>query len=178
LPALRKTLEPDLKRGSTYLVREKDSYRLEKGEGGFIDIDCFNDEITAAEKETEEDKSLEKYLSAEKLYGGDLFSEDLYCEWCFHEREKFRKSYLLVLRKIIGLYKEKKEYENCIQFSEKYLEHELFDEKMYASLMSFYAATGNPSMVIRTYEKCRKHIEDELSCPLESATINLFNKLV
>ncbi len=177
LPALRKTLEPDVRRGaSSYLVRENDLYRLDFEDNGFVDVDLFLDDIRRAEKELKPERKLSLFLKAEAWYGGDLFAEDIYTEWCSEERENLKREYLNVLKNILSLYEHAGDNENCIRYAEKYLKTDVYAEEIYLQLMRYYSDAGNNQMVVKTYEKCHKKIVEDLDCPVNEDLKKLYNE--
>ncbi len=180
MTTLRKTLEPGLKRGnlSSYLLCRGDAYWVDVGENGWIDVEKFNEELNLAKKESDKQEALKHYLAAESLYKGKFLKEDLYIEWCVEERRWLKSQYLDLLTGIIENYENNKKYKTCIEYSEKYLKVEKYDEKIYRKMMEYHFFSGNPSMVHQTYEQCRYNIQKELACALSEETEMLFRKLV
>ncbi len=182
LNALRKLLEPDLKRGvpSAYILRQNNGYRLEIGREGRIDILDFLQAVdeAAAIHETDPGLALNRYLKAASIYRGALFEEDPYEEWAMEDREILKTKYLQVLSKIIRLYAMTEAWHQCIEHAENYLVHDKYAEPVYRDLMQFYANSGNSSRVIQTFRKCRTRIVEELDCPLNHKTLNLYEKII
>lgn len=179
LPALRKALEPDVRKGaSAYLVRENDHYRIEKGEGGFLDSDLFLEEIRQAEQTIDQEKKLAHLLQAIQYYQGDFLEEDLYLEWCFEEREHLKQKYLFTLEQVIRLYERRGENQESIRYCEKYLEKDPYSESRYKDLMNFHMDNGNFAEGLKVYEKCHDRIVKELASPLCQETVAVYEKLV
>lgn len=179
LPAIRKTLEPDVKRGeSKYLIRDNDSYRIDIGQGGQVDMDRFESHSKKGLSEPDPKEALFHLLKAESYYKDDLFSEDLYAEWCYNERESLKNTYLSVLARLIEIYEAKKDYETCIFYAEQYLNKDLFAESVYRKIMQIYSLSGDNAMVIKTWKRCSKNIVDDLSCPLSDETVSLYHSLI
>ncbi|MBI9092856.1 MAG: hypothetical protein JEZ12_26870 [Desulfobacterium sp.] len=178
LPSFRKTLEPHLKRGSSYLLREKNAYKIDITRNGFVDVDQFLSDIKSAESCNDTPIKLGYLHAALSLYKGKLFEEDPYAEWCFDEKERLERAYLSAIGKIIEIYESQTAFEKCILYSEKYLESDPFSEDVYRKLMYFYSETGNNPMVIKTYDRCRHHIVSNLNCPLNKHTVALYHRMV
>jgi DNA-binding SARP family transcriptional activator len=180
LASLRKTLEPDIPRGtpSSYISRDNDSYTIDLGEKGWVDIENFIKELRLARQEEDLGKSIEHYLKAETIYQGEFLEEDLYSEWCIEARESFGSEYLQLLREIIEYYDGQKDYKQCIQYAKKYLKSDKYAEDIYQLLMTYYATTGNKAMVVKTFEKCRDMIENDLNCPISNEAKDLYQKLI
>ena len=113
LTSLRKTLEPGLSRGaaSSYLIRNGDSYRLDLGKGGWVDVDEFRKHVGESRDDSDREAWLAHCLEAEKLYRGDFFQEDLYDPWFSNERELLQQEYIAVLRRLMDYFEEKADYE-------------------------------------------------------------------
>ena len=179
LTTLRKTLEPELERGSSssYLDRKGDAYILSLGESGWTDVEEFRKTIQQAKEEKRPDMALSLYEKAASLYTGDLFEEDPYCQWCFDARENLKEKYLEALTEIISFYGETGEYQKAIEYTVKYLSSDKYDEEIYQLLMTFYSHTGNRTMIIKTFEQCKRALEEGLDCPPDEETESLFRRL-
>ncbi len=182
LSTLRKILEPELRRGelSSYLIRQKDSYRLEITASGSTDVENFLKEVKLAEKNEKKgsEASICHFLDAESCYKGPFLEEDPYMDWCIEERERLNEKYLYVLLRIIRFYDDKKDFTKCIRYANKYLSIDKYTEEIYRDLMVFHFMTGNNSGVIKTFEKCKNNISKELSCPLSQDTFELYKRLI
>jgi len=179
LTALRKTLEPELERGkpSSYLDRNADGYLLGFGETGWSDIDDFRKTLKQAKAEKNPEVALSWYEKAASLYTGDLFEEDPYCQWCFDAREELREKYLDALSAIIAWHTEISNYRKGIEYAIAYVNTDKYDEEIYQLLMRFYSHTGNRSMIVKTYEQCKRALEEGLDCPPDEETESLYRRL-
>jgi DNA-binding SARP family transcriptional activator len=180
LASLRKTLQPDLQRGtpSSYISRDNDSYTIDVGKKDWVDIDNFIEELNLAKQQENLEKSIAHYLNAESMYKGDFLEEDLYSDWCIEARENFRSEYLQLLREIIEYYDGQKDYKKCIEYVQKYLKIDKYAEDIYQLLMTYYANTGNKALVVKTFEKCNDIIENDLNCPISNETEALYQELI
>jgi ATP/maltotriose-dependent transcriptional regulator MalT/DNA-binding SARP family transcriptional activator len=178
---LRRVLEPNLKRGipSSYILRQDDSYGLRIGEGGNIDCLEFLKHTDQAEREekTDKKKALERYLQAEYLYKGPLLEEDRYEEWLIEDRERIERKYLFAVSRILDLLQAERRWDACIQYAEKLLTIDKYEEAAYVILMKCHALLGNGSHVIKTFERCRAAIIDDLGLPLQQDTLSLYRNL-
>jgi DNA-binding SARP family transcriptional activator len=96
LASLRKTLEPELYRGtpSAYILRSGDAYLINIGNEGWVDIENFKNELKLAKNTIDSEEAIEHFIKAEADYGGDFLEEDLYVQWCDEERERLKEEYL------------------------------------------------------------------------------------
>ena len=180
LASLRKTLEPEIPRGtsSSFITRDNDSYSIDIGEEGWVDIEEFTEELYLAKQEDNPEKSIVHYMNAESVYQGDFLEEELYSEWCAEARERFREEYLWLLNQIIEYCEGKRDFKNCILYAKKCLQKDKYAEDVYRLLMTYYAQTGNKAMVVKTFEKCKEAITRDLNCPISEETERLFQELL
>ncbi|MFZ3045182.1 MAG: BTAD domain-containing putative transcriptional regulator, partial [Desulfatirhabdiaceae bacterium] len=143
LSALRKILEPELKRGmsSAYIVRQKDAYRLEIGSNGQIDFKEFLFECEMADQQMmgNETEALPRFLQAESIYKGPLFEEDPFEDVFIPDRDRLQNRYLHVLRTIIHQLEQQEKWTGCIRYAEKYLTIDPCSEWTYGTIMRGYA---------------------------------------
>ncbi len=179
LSSLRRSLEPNLKRGtpSSYVLRKKDAYWIDLGTEGVTDVEDFLNAVKRAEIQDKTENALSHYLQAEKIYQGHFLEEDLYEEWCLSERERLKQTYLNVLTKIIGSFEVMKNYQGIVDHAEKYLALDDCNETIYQALMRCYAGMGNRGMVIRTFERCSTCLSRNLSCDISTETRDLYDSL-
>ncbi len=177
---LRKSLEPDLKKGmkSAYIISHEDAYRLDLGADGAADIDVYAQEIKNARQKRSDPKQMINHLvKAEKMYTGELFEEDPYADWCAREREYYKSEYLKIVKEIMAYYRYGSMLEKCIEYAQKYLVIDKYGEEVYRLLMELYDAQGNRAMVTMIYETCKQNIVNDLSCELSPRTQRLYEKL-
>ena len=180
LVSLRKALEPDRPPGRppAYLLRSGDAYRIDTGDAGWVDAARFQEAVRKAGAESDSERSAACLQRAESLYGGDFLEEDPYAEWCETPREQFRRDYIHVLSRLVDIYDEAGDPDRSIVCAEKGLDADPYDEVLYQRLMRLYQRTGNRAMVVRTFERCRKRIEETLHCTLAEETQTLFEEIL
>lgn len=180
LSSIRKTLEPDIRKGSasSYLLREGDAYQINLGENGTVDVDEFLDCLKQAKKATDPETALRLYLEAEALYGGDYLEEDPYADWCLEERDFLKDKYQAVLKQIMDCFEKKGHYESCIDYARKCLATDKYAEDIYRNLMRYYALTGNKGMITKTYQKCKDSLLHGLDVPPGPETDTLYRRLI
>lgn len=179
LPALRRILEPGLSRStpSSYLLRDGDSYKIDLGENGMTDVEHFQDAILKARREKDPEQSMAHLIAAEKLYKGELFSEDVYETWCIDERRGVQEDYLNILTRLIDYYESQEDMEKCLEYANKYLSVDPYAENVYRRLMQYHHTLHNKAKLSQIYERCKTLIENEMDCPLSPETISLYQKL-
>jgi LuxR family transcriptional regulator, maltose regulon positive regulatory protein len=180
LASLRKTLEPEIERGipSAFVSRVGDSYGIGLGKEGWADIEKFAEELRLAGEEKDPERSIVHLLNAESFYGGDFLMEEPYAEWCSEAREKYKRDYLQLLKKIAAHYEHQGDRNRAIEYCNKYLEVDKYAEDVCRSLMSLYWETGDKFNMARVFKRCRKNITEELNCELSNETELLYRKLL
>jgi DNA-binding SARP family transcriptional activator/tetratricopeptide (TPR) repeat protein len=179
LASMRKTLEPEITRGtpSAYILRSGSAYHIDIGDEGYVDIDNFKKELKLAQKSKDSEESTDHLLKAEAIYRGDFLEEDLYVQWCDEERERFKEEYLQLLEEITKYYHVKKDYKKCIYYANKYLKTDIYAESIYQLLMIYYSRIGNNAMVNKIFKKCKDNIIKGLDCPVSKETEKLYHEL-
>lgn len=180
LSTIRKVLEPELTKGepSVYLHRKKSGYRLKLGKSGFVDVFLFEQLLADAQTAKNTKEKFKLYLSAEKLYRGQLFEDDPYSQWCIGPREAYQEKYIKLLVNIADHYLSAQMHTKCIEYLWRVLEIDDCAEDIYCRLMSLYHQIGNRFMVKKTYQKCKNKLEVELDCPLSDTTEQLYQCIV
>jgi LuxR family transcriptional regulator, maltose regulon positive regulatory protein len=180
LTTLRRVLEPGLKRGlpSAYLKSDGDTYLLDLGKDGSVDVESFEEACSKVKTAQDDARAIDCLLEAERLYAGDFLSEDPYEPWCTKERDRIREMYLTVLAGIIDFFFSKERYAKAIDYCSRYLAADAYAEDVYQHLMRLHALTGNNTMVLKTYERCKDLIIADLGCPLSRKTEALAKELL
>lgn len=180
LASLRKILEPYPHQGvpSSYILGEGDNYLLDLGNGGWIDLEEFENACTKSQEAADPETALNHLSKAAGIFRGDFLEEDLYEPWCANERARLKEKYLLVLASIVDYHEMKKDYPRAIDFCGKYLACDAYAEDMYQRLMRYHALSGNRAMVKKTYERCRRSLVEDLDCPLSRETELLARELI
>jgi two-component SAPR family response regulator len=180
LTTLRRILEPNLERGqaSAYLKSDGDTYLLDLGKDGIVDIEAFEEACQKADSTRDDIQSIRFLLEADRLYTGDFLEEDLYEPWCLQERDRVKALYLSVLASIIDYFMHKREIETAIKYCYNYLNIDAYAEDIYQNLMNLYAISKNKPMVLKTYERCKDKIINDLGCPLSRESELLADNLL
>ena len=182
LTMLRKTLEPELKRGvpSCYLLRQNDAYRLEPGQNGRIDFVDFLKQCRHLKQHPHSSHRdrLDALLHVAALYHGPLFQEEPYIDWFASDRDLIQSQYLELLTAIIRAYEERKDWPACISWVEKYLTIDRYAEPVHRVLMRCHFHLGDTARLKSAFQRCRHQITADLDCPLNPKTTALYRELI
>jgi DNA-binding SARP family transcriptional activator len=109
---LRRTLEPDLERGSgsRYVLRQRPGYLF--GRQADCEVDAWEFEkrqnkAGAALQAGELDEAIDEYRAALELWRGEFLEEDPYEEWAISAREEWRERCLSVFRGLRSVWRSK-----------------------------------------------------------------------
>ena len=176
---LRRVLEPNLSKDitSSYILSNAGAYKLNMGVQGWVDIEEFSRELKNAKQEKNPEASIHCYLKALDLYTGDFLEEDVYSDWCYEVRERYKGDYLAALTEVIRYYETRKEFQKSIDYAETYLKTDKYAEEIYQVLMRCHAYLGRKAMVTKIFNKCKENIVSDLNCPLSRETIELSDQL-
>jgi LuxR family transcriptional regulator, maltose regulon positive regulatory protein len=162
----------------SYVRSDGDTYLLDLGAGGTVDVDEFEASCAEAMKAGDAGLAVEHLLNASAVFQGDFLEEDLYESWCAEERDRLKEKYLSVLASITDFYRSGKDYPKAVEYCGRYLEKDPYAEDVYQQLMRIYGIMGNRVMVKKIHDRCRKNIVEGLGCPLSRETDELARKLL
>lgn len=150
---LRLTLSPIDPQGELILA-DGNVLRVNPEASIWIDVEDFQHGMRA-------EASLEEVRRALDLYRGDLL-EDLYDEWCIAPREQFRRLYLSALEKAINRLHSQGDYEAALEYAQRWVLQEPFDEGARRWLMLLYALKGDRARALTEYQNLVRFLEEEL----------------
>jgi DNA-binding SARP family transcriptional activator len=84
------------------------------------------------------------------LYRGDLLP-GCYDDWILPERERLRQTFTGVLKRLILLLENQRDYPAAIAYAQRLLQHEPVHEATYRDLMRLYALNGDRAAALHTY---------------------------
>ena len=166
--ALRKVLQPELRRGrnSAYIWHKGDRYRLNLGEGGWVDADAFEAHLQRARqwvRRGEKEVALQEYRKAEALYRGEYMAglsvryvDDHPSHWCMGRRIRLQEMYLEAISFMAHHYEEVGDDEGCLAYVHKMLGVDEGYEEAYRLAMKVAYRVGNRWELSRWYRLYRK----------------------
>ncbi len=141
-------LDPDI------LLADGSTLQVNPGISLWLDIEAFREG-------TRPGATIEELKSAVDLYSGDLL-EDIYEDWCDEERQQLRQRYLQTLEKLAISSRNDGRLEEAIQYTQKRLQNDPFDEEAQRALMRLFALNGDRARAIQQYQTLRQFLQDEL----------------
>ncbi len=158
---------------SQAILRSVDSgYCLVPDATWWIDVDAFEDAAERGRQAQEAGALVEvaaAYEEARRLYRGDLLEEDRYADWAYTERERLLERYLTLLTELAEAYAQQGRYRRAISLYQQVLKRDLYREAVFVRLMLAYYYAGEQVQALRTFERCRRVLVEELDvAPLPS----------
>lgn len=164
---LRKTLEPDLERGSDsrYVLRRRPGYLFDRRADCEVDTWEFEERQRKAEvarEANELDESIEEYRAALNLVRGELLAEDLYEEWALAARGEWHERHLSVLSGLAECLALKGCYTQAIEACNRALALDEYREDFYRRLMLYHYCAGEQALALRAYRDYARTLQEEL----------------
>ena len=145
-----------------------------------LDVLDFENAIARADKAEQAEDHFVQRLALEqavRAYGGDLLP-DCYDEWILPERNRLSQLFLDVLERLALLLEEEGDYTRAISTAQRLLRHDPLHEATYRHLMRLYAASGNHTALVRTYQNCSTILEHELAVEPSAATREVYEQIL
>ncbi len=146
----------------------------------WLDVEVF--ESALAEDDPASEK-LEPLREAVELYRGD-FLEGLsvrqaveFEEWVLSERERLRQMVIQALQRLSEAYTGRGEYAAGIEYTNRLLTLEPWQEEAHRQLMTLLARSGQHSAALAQYETCRRVLAEELGVEPLPETQALYHRL-
>jgi len=142
-----------------------------------IDKELFEETIERALSEKNQILAMEDLECALKMYQGDYLPSRHFDDWCLQERNRLLLLYLRGAEKMARIHLDKEEFIESIKWCERILLKDPCWEEAYRIQMYAYSLQDNRIFAIRTYETCKKKLQDELGVEPQGSTKSLYNKI-
>ncbi|MBU2515030.1 hypothetical protein KJ966_27235 [bacterium] len=159
-----------------YIKRDGNAYLLTPGENGWIDCDRFLEEVTLSKQNPE--TAVVHLLKAETLYQGEYMQEEPYVEIFESKREFYKEKYLQVLQNLIRHFDAEAGYEKCIEYVEKSLTCDPYNEVLYCALMKYHSFYGNKRKIKQIYQNCTNFLKSGFDEAPSTETSTLYQQLI
>ena len=119
-----------------------------------------------------------------RLYEGDLLDgfylndAPRFDEWLLLERENLRRRVVTAYRRLCESYAAQKMWYQGIDFAQRWLALDEFDEEALRFLMQLLAASGQPGVALQQYKLSRKRLWKTLGVKPDPATVELAQRLL
>ncbi len=143
-----------------------------------IDVDGFEEALSAAAQAASDEEAAAHYSRAIKLYQGDYLENLLYYDWAAAERRRLRALYLQALQSAAAHQQSCGDYRAALQFIDKALQVDALNEQSYQAAMRYCAVAGDKAGLIRRYQQLEQALQDELNVTPSVKTQALYHDLL
>ncbi len=181
LHRLRKTLEPDVKKGFGYAYLKLESGFISLNpELVSLDIDEFNHTIKQGDlhrKSGRFSEAINQYEAAATLYKGDFLAEEPYADFLALKRNTLKRAYIDLLQQTAVLYEELNRDDKAILFWTRLIQADPLFEPGYQQLMRLYSRQGMTSHALRIFSDCKRSINHEIGVEPDKKTMEIYRKI-
>src|ERR687885_602473 len=171
----RRILEPDLppRRASTYMQLRHDLLLLEAPGGLWIDVEAF----LAAARTAHEERTLQAYREALRLYTGDLVPEDQYEDWAIASREWLSGLRVTLLVELAGVQEQAGELGAAIETLQQGVASDPMHEEAQGLLMRLLVQAGRRHLALRQYQALRAAVQREFEVEPDASLQALYQDI-
>lgn len=131
-----------------------------------LELDVARFEACTADARQAEDtvdvrRECDQLEEAVRHYRGDLLPE-MYDEWLDEPRERFRERYAGVLKRLVAITEEQRDYRGALRHAQRWLQHDPLVEEPYRCLMRIYALCGERAKALHVYHSCVSLLQREM----------------
>ena len=112
----------------------------------------------------------------------DLYEDDIlpavYDDWITPVREEYRRGIVDVLRRLIIVYEDARDYARAIPRAERLVALDSLSEAHYQMLMRLHAANQDRASALRAYHQCMRVLRREMGVEPGQATREMFERLL
>ena len=119
-------------------------------------------------------ESLER---AVELYRGELL-ENVYEDWCQHDREALRDRFLNALACLMQYHQARREWDAAIAHGKRLLRQDVLLEHIHRDLMHCYYRAGNRPLALKQFVECEKRLREELDVGPMEETKTLYQHIL
>ena len=179
LNQLLKVLEPNRKarQESFFINREGNSYGLNPRAGIELDVSEFERLILAGMDESDPEKAKDLLLKGLEFYQGDYLSTRGSADWVIGERERLQVLFLQGAEMLAQISVRLKEYNRCLYWCQRILQHEVTWEEAYRLTIYSYYQQDNRPQALKWYRRCEEVLKRELGVEPTMATKELLEML-
>ncbi|HSR32950.1 MAG TPA: BTAD domain-containing putative transcriptional regulator, partial [Anaerolineae bacterium] len=178
--SLRKSLSDLRKLSETALIITRQTVAFNRDCDYWLDVEILESALGEDERAAED---LQPLREAVDLYRGE-FLEGFsvrqalgFEEWVLSERERLRQMVLQGLHRLSEAYRLRGEYAAAIEYMNRLLALEPWQEEAHRQLMMLLARSGQQSAALAQYETCRRILAEELGVEPLPETQALYHQL-
>ncbi len=160
--------------------REGETLQLDLTVGVRVDVDEFLRLLQQARslETTDPVQAIALYEAGLTLYRGNFLEENPYVEWVIEERERLLTEYLMAAERLARLLLGRNDYEEAMRWANAILAKDPLWEEAYAVLMECQWRLGHRGLAVRTFERCRKRLQEALAVEPSPPLQKLYKTIV
>ena len=162
----------------TFLVSiDKEHLQLDPAIDCRIDTELFEEIYRELKTKQPVDEHLAGRLrEAAQLYRGG-FLEGHWHDWCLFERERLQNMYLAIMDKLIEWCLCERKLEDGLDYGERVLQLDPAAERAHQQIMRLHHLSGNRTAALRQFERCVKHLKEELDVEPSAGTLAILAQI-
>ncbi|MBI2864867.1 MAG: response regulator [Chloroflexi bacterium] len=179
---LRHALEPGRPCGSAprYILERGGYYYFNNKLDYCSDVEEFERRVALARAHQDKgdiDAALEEYLKAIALRTGEFLDEFRYEDWATLERARLKEMYLDTLENAATLLAAGRNYAEAVRLLRLAIAEDRVRESSYVELMRFLWQDGKRSEALRTYERLKEVLADQLQVDPDPEVTKLYHAI-
>lgn len=112
-----------------------------------------------------------------ELYRGELL-ENVYEDWCRHQREALRDRFLNGLASLMQYHQSREEWSAAITHGKRLLRHDVLLEHIHRDLMYCYYRAGDRPLALKQFLECGRRLSEELEVGPMEETTSLYRQIL
>ncbi len=163
---LRRSLEPDLKRGtdSRYVLYQNGNYALNSDSPLWLDVDALENYLQQARQTQNPQTALQAYQKGIALFRGDYLADLANTNvWSAGESLRIQEMYLSALEELACLYEKQHHDQKAEDLYLKILTHDPYRESAHRQLMQLAMRRGERATAVARYHHLADILLDELN---------------
>jgi DNA-binding SARP family transcriptional activator len=177
---VRKALNSNQPLKQNFLLYRDSDYLFNPDFTYSIDIEEFDRlvaEGSSARRAREQDRCINQYEAAIKLYRGE-FMQGCYDDWVEEQRSYYHEQYLYMLETLAVAALGQEEWPRTLQLAHQILRDDPYREDIHCLVMRTHAAQGNRVAVKEQYQTLRALLRKELGIEPASETQKIYRELI
>jgi len=170
----RRALDSAMAGAGSCLAIDDQSLWLGAGRAVEVDVDAFE----AAAARARRTQTLEAYLAAVRLYGGELLPEDLGEPWSDVRRRALREQRVNLLLELADVHAREGRLTQAMETVQQAVTEEPLHEGAHRALMKLFATDGRRQQALAQYQQLHHLLRRELEAKPDLETRRLYRELL
>lgn len=111
------------------------------------------------------------------IFEGITQENEIQEEWIFFKQQHIKEKYIIMNKFAIDYYFKQNDYDKIIDFSNKIIPIDPYDEEVHRNLMTCYCRSGRAHLALRQYNRCFESLNKDLKILPSNLTTELFHQI-